>query len=327
MKQVIYFLFFGLITIMVINACKKETVRNEPEAPKNPYEGIDYGTNPDLIPIDSASFLGLHTYILSTTCAVSGCHDGAFEPDFRTVQSSYNTLVYHPVVKNDSKETFTYRVVPSDTTLSWLHERITTDDPVLGRMPLYDQLTVAEIKAIETWIINGAKDVFGNSPLLPNAQPSTLGLIAYKGDTTGIRLDTTRENIVSAMKFPQDTIVQIVFGLQDTDEKGKYQLPIGLTDNTLKISANPFDFSTASALSLEVRNPLAQPFMGPYFLDNTNQKVPYYHSYSINTNDYPVGQTQYMRIYVRDADHNFSTEIPEDGSQLYFLTLFSFVIE
>jgi hypothetical protein len=28
------------------------------------------------------------------TCANSGCHDGTFEPDFRTLEGSYNTLLF-----------------------------------------------------------------------------------------------------------------------------------------------------------------------------------------------------------------------------------------
>ncbi|MBK7268515.1 MAG: hypothetical protein IPI07_03030, partial [Flavobacteriales bacterium] len=34
---------------------------------------------------------------------MSGCHDGTFEPEFRTIASAYNSLVYHPVIANDAR--------------------------------------------------------------------------------------------------------------------------------------------------------------------------------------------------------------------------------
>ena len=57
-------------------------------------------------------------------CANSGCHDGNFEPDFRTVESSYSTLVYQPVVKNNDNQTYEYRVVPGNSAQSILYARL-----------------------------------------------------------------------------------------------------------------------------------------------------------------------------------------------------------
>ena len=77
------------VIVFTFNACKKEVTRVEPENTQtNPYSNIDYGNNPDDIPVDSASYLGLHKYIFSKKCAVPACHDGAFEPDFRTIEGS-----------------------------------------------------------------------------------------------------------------------------------------------------------------------------------------------------------------------------------------------
>ena len=55
-----------------------------------------------------------HKNILEPKCANPACHDGTFEPDFRTIEGSYNTLVYHPVTKNDEDLTYEHRVVPGD---------------------------------------------------------------------------------------------------------------------------------------------------------------------------------------------------------------------
>ncbi len=137
--------FRKIVTVLAVTAvlfsCKDSITNLEGTVPLNPYDTLQYPENkvPE-IAVDSNSFLGIHKYILSKKCAVPACHDGSFEPDYRTVQSAYNTLVYAGVVKNDSAKSFEYRVVPGDTAHSWLHERITTTDAVLGRMPLYDTL-------------------------------------------------------------------------------------------------------------------------------------------------------------------------------------------
>ncbi|GIS08784.1 MAG: hypothetical protein CM15mP112_08960 [Flavobacteriales bacterium] len=66
----------------------------------------------------------LHYNVFMPYCANSGCHDGNFEPDFRTVESSYSTLVYQPVVKNNDNQTYEYRVVPGNSAQSILYARL-----------------------------------------------------------------------------------------------------------------------------------------------------------------------------------------------------------
>ena len=88
-------LFLGLITSLFLVNC------TEDDLSLNPYDGIDYSDTTLVIDTVSAtSFVKLHRDVLGPSCNVMGCHDGSFEPDFRTVQSSYNTLVYHPILKN-----------------------------------------------------------------------------------------------------------------------------------------------------------------------------------------------------------------------------------
>ena len=307
-------------------ACKKEITRVEPtNTQANPYSNIDYGSNPSDIPVDSASYLGLHKYIFAKKCAVPACHDGAFEPDFRTIEGSYNSLVYHSVIKNNAANDFTYRVVPGDTALSWLHERVTTDDPVLGKMPLYDVLPQNQIKHIETWILNGAKNVFDVAPNLPDLQPTNGGVIAYINDTSGNRIDTARDNVISAMKFPQNTTIQLWFLLYDTDQNGNFLPGYNFSHNKIKISDHPFDFTGVPDNNLTVL-PALTPAMLPISFGNGTQLAPYYHSYTINTANFTPGRTYYMRVYVKDVNHTFNTEIPEHGSQVYLITYFSFTI-
>ncbi|MGB1317595.1 MAG: hypothetical protein ACPG5W_05290, partial [Flavobacteriales bacterium] len=100
---------FSLFTVLlfILSGCTPD-VENPFDDPNNfPPDDTTGIEN-----IDPASFVGLHQNIFKPTCANSGCHDGTFEPDFRTIESSYNTLVFHDVVKNNPAGTYEYRVKP-----------------------------------------------------------------------------------------------------------------------------------------------------------------------------------------------------------------------
>lgn len=308
------------IILLGFSSCKTDIIPGEePPLPFNPFDTVDYtpGDNPNVL-IDSSSFLGIHNYIMSTTCAVPACHDGSFEPDYRTVQSAYNTLVYHPVVKNNATNDFTYRVMPGDTGLSWLHERLTTDDIILGQMPLYDTpLTAQQLGHIEEWILDGAPDVFGNNPVLPNFQPQTYGFVCYNGDTTGAKLDTMRPTAIEPMRVPPGvTNLHFWFGLYDDVD-----LPFMLTYNKVKLSEYPTNFSGAQEFTL---NPVITPF---WAFSAFGGPLPYFHYCDIPTAGLTVGKIYYIRVYVKDSSHTLPTEIPEDGSQLYLYTYFAFVLQ
>lgn len=308
-------------------SCKKEITRNEPELPLNPFDTIDFsGGVLEEIDIDSSSFLGIHTFILKPTCAVPACHDGSFEPDYRTVQSAYNTLVYAPVIKNDDEGSFTYRVVPGDTTHSWLHERITTDDETLGRMPLYDTLSAAEIRCINKWIEDGAQDVMGNSPVLPDyTYPATTGFIAYQNDTMGIRLDNNRADIVSPILLPAGINVEIWFGAYDFDMDSNFVWGYGLSYNKARISDDAYSFTDYDEFTMEVE-PALDPYIGPLYWDDTYSTY-YYQHFTFNTSAYIPGKIYFLRFYVKDSDHAVATEIPDAQTNIYLLTYFSFIVE
>jgi hypothetical protein len=324
MKQYKYIFPVAAIIAILVVSCRKEIIRNEPDAPFNPYDTVDYSNGAiDDVEIDSASFLGLHTYIFSKTCAVPGCHDGSFEPDFRTVQSAYNTLLFAPVIKNDDDGTFTYRVIPGDTALSWLHERITTDDEILGRMPLYDTLYPQEREKITQWILNGAPDVFGQVPEQADFQPTTYGYVVYENDTTGMRLDTNRNDFLSPVEIPIGSTAEFWFGFYDTDENGVYQLPSTLVQNKIRISQDMFmDDYVEYEFELE---PNYDPFYGPTYYDPAVE-ITYWHHFTINADAFEPNKVYFMRAYIQDNAHDFLTEIP-DNSQLYVMGYFSFIIQ
>ncbi len=122
-------------------------------------------------PIDSTAVLtyaglpGLQDKVFRPTCANSGCHDGTFEPDFRTLGSTYATLVNQSVIKNDAAGSYRFRVVPGDTAASQLLVRLQRDiDGNSGIMPLvvepssdYPQRRATYIAWVRRWIQEGAK--------------------------------------------------------------------------------------------------------------------------------------------------------------------------
>lgn len=115
----------------------------------------------------ASSFQEIHSKIFIPKCANSACHGGAFEPNLSTPFSAFNTLVFHPVTKNNAEQKFTYRVIPYDTTQSVLHERITNCCFVNknDRMPqsrIGGSLPQSEIDLINKWILSGAPDIMGN---------------------------------------------------------------------------------------------------------------------------------------------------------------------
>lgn len=304
------------LLLTAISSCKKITT--EPGTlPFNPFDTINYNSNvvPD-VPIDSSTLLGIHKFILSVKCAVNGCHDGSFEPDYRTVQSAYSTLVYAPVVKNTSDSFYTYRVVPNDTSHSWLWFRLTTTDQTIGRMPLYDTLFPAQREKIKNWIMNGARDLFGNSAAQPTYTPSFYGVLAYLPDQNDFRVDTIRGGIITnPFAVLQGNNVQIWWGLYDD-----ITLPFAFTYNKVKFSTDPFNFDNA------VEVPLQQVFT-PHFDFLFGYNTPFFNYCIVNTSQWSVNDIVYMRVYVQDSDHSTPTELPAAGSLLYLQTYCAFIIQ
>jgi hypothetical protein len=183
-------LCMGLAIAIVWAACKKG-------GPENPYEDIvrpALTQNPGADQLPEGSFAWLHAKVFKPTCANSGCHDGTFEPEFRTIASSYNSLVNQPVIANNPANSFVHRVVPGNVSSSWLHERMTTFvENTSGIMPLtteptsdWDANKEMYISKIVQWINDGAKDMFGNPapPADANMPPQLYGLAVFPHNNT-----------------------------------------------------------------------------------------------------------------------------------------------
>ena len=165
--------------VMFGKSCYKEA-ENAP----NPFEEqlVNQDTvNFELLDIDPTSIAGLYQNIFGPTCANVGCHDGTFEPDFRTIESSYHSLVYQTPIKNDGS--LTYRVDPGNPNQSALLNRIAGAIP--PQMPIeiepdseWATKSAEFTQNIRTWIQNGALDLSGNEPQSDYIVPSLLGVVA-----------------------------------------------------------------------------------------------------------------------------------------------------
>jgi len=293
-----YTKFLALLIFALINGCTKDE--------ENPFDSLDHPANTVQADTTSpSSITGLHKNIFSVKCAIPSCHGGTFEPDFRTVQSTYNTLVYQKVKKNTIKEEFDYRVIPYDTVNSWLHERITYDDSLIGRMPLYGlQLTDIEAANINSWIMNGARDIYGKSPDKPNENPKIYGYGAYDG--SDVKIDGNRTDWAQPFDAPANQQVKILIYVEDDETEDK-----NLQGNILKLSLDPDDFSNAVSVTAVFKN-------GPKYWGWLAQ---------FNTSQFSYGTQVYMRYSVKDPDHTDLAERPVTQSYSYTKNYFSFTIK
>ncbi len=295
MKKEIYIALF-LLTLASIG-CTKEVLDNT----QNPFGGESDDVIVDSL--DSRTLVGLHRNIFISRCANPNCHDGSFEPDFRTIESTYQTLVYQGTVKNDTNNSFDFRVLPGNADASWLVERLTTDDDILGKMPLYSvPLSYNEVEDVKAWINAGAPDAAGNTPSFPNLQPEVRYFVAY--DTSGVRIDTARlSGWSSSFEVELNSEFYILASLSDDSTEIK-----DLQINKLHISYDKYDFTNA------------QTFNATYYY-NSRWKI------DLSANQFNANQTIYFRYEVKDPDHATTIFHPNENSPYYYVDNASFIIQ
>jgi len=296
------FVFFALVISFVFVNCTEE------DFPINPYDGIDYGDTTFVIDtVSSTSFVKLHRDVLGPSCNVMGCHDGSFEPDFRTVESAYNTLVYHTIIKNNLAEDFTYRVVPGDTALSVLYERLTnccfvnTND----RMPqdnIGNALLEADLDAVTAWILDGAKDITGAIPNEPNNLPNVkdFSVVNTNYDST---YSDNRILFYNPFLMPNNVVVNFIFFASDDKT-----LPEDLLVNNLQISLdNNFNsvINVPSTLYVSQYEAWVAPF---------------------NTAVLQIDSTYFMRYTVSDEQGQITT-YPNDQTSFVYKNIWSFTVQ
>jgi len=314
--------------LLLVFSCKKDRV--------NPYDNINLNppnNNDTVYFTDSLAFGALQNNVFMPYCANAGCHDGNFEPDFRTIESSYSTLVYQPVIKNNISNSYQYRVKPGDSDKSVLYARLLADlngvsmfDENSQVMPVtadivYDpdqshpwhSVKQQYIPAIKSWIDNGAKDIFGNSPLEPNSIPEMRGCIAFK---TGETIPLSRELPRGSIYIPSN-ISSVDFWFSVIDD---VQDPSDLTYNKIKFSKNLINFDDQPFFNLEVVNPpLVETGFYQSSLDN------FYHKYTLDMSLYSSGDVVFIKIYVQD-NVNPITTIPSNGSEFQIIKHFTFTV-
>jgi hypothetical protein len=206
-------------------------------------------------------------------------------------------------------DSFTYRVIPFDTTHSFIHERITTPTP--DYMPSNgNRLSQAEINQINTWIMNGAKDMNGNIPVSPNNLPTVQTYVAYDSIAGGFpvatsRVDSIRYNNVPYNPFvvQQNDSVMFAFFLQD-DSTSVQNLQV----NQLKFSLDKNNFSSAQVVNAYYA------FVYPVWLAKI--KV-----------TWPAGTQVYFRYYVKDTDNPAIVEFPRTEQPIYYKLYYSFIVQ
>ena len=300
---------------LFISACSKEE-----EPPENPYGNVNYDTDTTTTQTpDPYSITGLHKNIFSAKCNIPGCHDGTFEPDFRTIQSAYSTLVYQRVnkVTVNGVDTFTFRVIPFDTTNSFIHERITTPTP--DYMPSNGvRLSQTEIQQINTWIMNGAKDINGNIPPVPNYLPLLINdashffynaldsftIVPYYVSV----VDTNRFMDIPYYPFlvNANANLNIIFWVKD-DSTAVSNLLI----NQCKLSLIENDFSAAQSVTAA-------------YVDLGAPNQFWMATFPVT---WPPGTQVYFRYYVKDTDNPATVEFPRNDLPFYYQSFFSFLVQ
>jgi hypothetical protein len=262
---------------------------------------------------DYRTIQGLHAGLFKPTCANSGCHDGNFEPDFRTVESSYYSLVNQPVIKQDVGGKFTTRVVPFSASNSILPHRMTVDlNGNSGIMPLslesnsnYPIEKDSWLVRINDWINAGAKDWMGRIPESVDFPPQTLGVqFLVNGNAM------PRNGIYGAAQISAGASPVIWVSLSDD------VTPIsGLKNVSVNWSSDPSKF-----------DPLNEKPMlsGPQktMLGLFNKSVDYYWNFNFDGSKYIQSDVVWFRITVSDSK-NLNYQIPNKNSMFFLKTYFA----
>ncbi|MBC7413105.1 MAG: hypothetical protein H7331_11715 [Bacteroidia bacterium] len=291
MKKIIYYTCITIGLVSIIYSCKKKAE----ELPTNPFAESNTATSTKTTEVAlTPDFKSIYTKIFQPKCGNQSCHDGHFEPDFRTIESAYATMVYQPVIKHTLDGRYKMRVIPGNIDSSWLYNRVVTADAQLGRMPLYkNQLATDELNAIKTWISNGAKDQYNQPAREPNSEPQVQYYAASDTNNNVInRVDTNRV-AGSASPFIVHTGKQLTLYVIFSDD----HTPINQLQNVrMKLSQNIDGFSTT----------VTQTITGTY------SPIPWFDGFifTVNTSSLPANKTLYFRFYANDGTTTTDTEFP-----------------
>lgn len=283
----------------------------------NPFDGSDVNQDTvrlEIIDPEPASIAGIYQNVFRPTCANVGCHDGTFEPDFRTMESAYNTLVFQDPIKNDGN--YSYRVDPGNPMGSVLMARL--EDRLTPAMPIqlepdsdWPEKGDEYIANIREWISQGAPDITGAIRKKNYPAPILLGAAAKAEQNWLTRLGGTGPLLVS------DSLNSLAFYFSFRHELID---PRQFTFNRIAFSSSPSEFdSLALELPLEILGQ-SERYRGFY-----GDEVEYTHRVVIDSLNFFNNEVNqwYFRVYVQD-DRNPVTEIPTDNGIFYIKSYMSF---
>lgn len=299
-------LYILLAFISIFNvSCKKDSGADS----SNPYDTWNTTTRGEIMPdlkIDPNTIQGLHKNIFKPTCANSGCHDGNFEPDFRSIESSYNSLINRLATNTDPQNAqFVKRVVPGDPDVSMLLHRILTYiQGSQGQMPLttdpgsdWPTKKLQYIENITNWIKDGAKDQFGKSALDNDFKPQIAGMIVF---ANGSSTPLPHANYQPVELPPGTSSIKIMIAF--ADDKTAVNL---LGPTTLNNSLNPNDYTgTEQTMTTESSPYSAKGVLGTM--------VDYWHSITLQVSNLGAVSNDVIWFRTQTSDKvNPAVYIPE----------------
>lgn len=294
-----------------LSGCKKETIEGQ-----NPYTNQELPDEHDRVFADTAdldtfSIQWLQKHVFSPTCANSGCHDGLFEPDFRTASSTYNTLVNRPPIKQDAVDPLPARVVPGNADRSMIIRRLTTDlNGNSGTMPLavnpgsdWPVMKDEYIAILRRWINEGAKDLNGQSGADLDLPPQFAGFTVFVNGS-----ELPRAGYKTPVPVPQGTTnLEIWFAY--TDDKWS---PADLINGLYAFTIEATEFEQITWVSL-TKSGTGKQFTGYY-----GGQVTGYHKAIVDVSAYNPGDVIWFRSKVSDGEND--VELPNDN-QLFDIRL------
>jgi hypothetical protein len=297
----------GVAIIMTLNSCVEDALI-EP----NPFE--ENINNQDTVQfmfddIDPNSIAGLYQNIFGKTCANVGCHDGTFEPDFRTIESSYHSMVYRTPIKNDGSLTF--RVDPGNPNQSAIVQRLA--GTITPKMPIEiepdsDWLEKSDeyIQNVRTWIEDGALDLSGNAPQPNYINPNIIGAMAT---ADGVIL--TREDTYGTILIPDSVSnIQLYIGFDPIND------PTNFSVNELMFGKDHELFTADTSIVMEIMDDPIFEF-GLY-----GEMIDYTHKIDAL---FSTSGHYFMRIRVQE-ESNPIIEIPTDDGLYYIKEYMSFTL-
>ena len=208
---------------------------------------------------------------------------------------------------------YSLRVIPHNTSDSWLIERLTTTSSEY--MPSNAvRLKTSDIEHVKNWINAGCPDYKGSLPVKPNLQPNIIGYVGL--DSIYQRIDTIRVNNLSYNPFiihsNNINTMNLVLIATDTADGAEATDPALFTVKKIKFSTDKNDFSGPTVKIINASTYVAQYFAWIVV---------------VPINLWSPGTTVYFRIYVNDGHHSTDSEFPRNESIDYYKTLYGFYIQ